>query len=117
MVSAPALTLSQYNRAELEGAILLACGEGSVDLPEGIPTVAREHRFRVARTADLFFGGTITELTPGLYTAGDTVIDQRSGRVYLELTQHGETQVAVIGLFMLGRRPSCIDWRVIERSG
>lgn len=113
-ISAPALTLDAYQSAEIEGAVLLACGEGSVDLHEGLPSIVRGRSFRVARSADLFFGGTIDTLTPGTYSAGDTIVDRRSGRVYLELERSGTTYVGVIGLFMTGRLPSCVDWRVIE---
>lgn len=113
-ISAPALTLDSYQSAELEGAILLACGEGSVDIREGLPSIARGREFRVFRSADLFFGGTINTLTPGKYSVGDTIIDRDSGRVYLELERAGTTYVGVIGLFMTGRLPSCADWRVIE---
>lgn len=115
-ISAPALILTDYQSAELEGGILLACGEGSVSCREGIPSIDKGRSFRVTRSADLFFGGTIFELTPGTYTTGDTIVDRNSGKVYLELSQSGKTQVAVIGLFKEGRLPSCVDWRVIERS-
>jgi hypothetical protein len=115
-VSSPALTLSPYVSAELEGAILLACGEGSVDTREGVPSMVRGREFRVSRSADLFFGGTITELAPGVYSAGDTIVDRASGRVYLELDRDGVTHVGVIGLFMTGRLPSCVDWRVVEAA-
>lgn len=113
-ISTPALTLDSYHSAELEGAILLACGEGSVDIREGLPSITRGREFRVARSADLFFGGPINSLSPGIYSVGDTIVDRRSGRVYLELEKAGITYVGVIGLFMAGRLPSCVDWRVIE---
>jgi hypothetical protein len=115
-ISSPALTLAPYVSAELEGAILLACGEGSVDTREGVPSIVRGREFRVSRSADLFFGGTITELAPGMYSVGDTIVDRGSGRVYLELDRGGATHVGVIGLFMTGRLPSCVDWRVLEAA-
>ena len=114
-VSAAPMTLTAYNSVELEGAIRLACGEDSVDVREGIPSISKGKMFRVSRSADLFFGGTIHRLIPGSFAAGDTVVDQRSGRVYLELTRDEELHYAVIGLFMTGRLPSCVDWRVIDR--
>lgn len=113
-VSSPAVTLEPYNRGELEGSVTLACGFGSVDQREGIPSLARGSIFRVTRSADLFFGGTIHELTPGVYVAGDTIVDKATGRVYLEFEKGGKTAVGVIGLFMTGRLPSCVDWRVME---
>jgi len=113
-VAAPAVTLDSFQSAEMEGAILLACGEGSVDIREGLPSIARGCEFRVFRSADLFFGGTINTLTPGRYVVGDTIVDRGAGRVYLELDRAGATYVGVIGLFMHGRLPSCVDWRVIE---
>lgn len=114
-ISAPTLILTEYQSAELEGAILLACGEESVSCHEGVPSLIRGRSFRAVRSADLFFGGTISELAPGTYTTGDTIVDLASGRVFLELSLGGKTQVAVIGLFREGRLPSCVDWRVIER--
>lgn len=114
-VSAPAVALSPYNAAELKGAVLLACGDESVDVREGIPSITRGACFRVARSADLFFGGTIKELSPGKYMAGDTVVDSKLGRIYLELLHDNKLSFAVIGLFTPGRVPSCVDWRVLER--
>ena len=113
-VSAPAVTLEPYSRVELEGAVILACGDGSIDSREGVPSIRKGSAFRVARSADLFFGGTIFELRPGIYAAGDTIVDAKTGRVYLEFEQSGRTSVGVIGLFMTGRLPSCVDWRVLE---
>lgn len=115
-ISSPALTITPYVSAELEGAILLACGEESVSIREGIPTIVKGREFRVSRSADLFFGGTITELTPGDYSAGDTIVDKVSGRVYLELDNGRAIHVGVIGLFMAGRSPSCVDWRVVQAT-
>jgi len=116
MVSMPAVVLSPYNRVELEGSVRLSCGDESVDLHEEIPSIKKGCSFLVSRPADLFAGGTIVELTPGRYTTGDTVVDRATGRVYLELSQNGQTAVGVIGVFMRGRTPRCVDWRVIESS-
>jgi len=113
-VSASPIELSAYTAAELKGAVRLACGEDGIEEREGIPSIAQGASFRVVRSADLFFGGTINTLTPGSYVAGDTVVDRGRGRVYLELSRDDELHFAVIGLFMLGRSPSCVDWRVLD---
>jgi hypothetical protein len=116
-VSAQAITLTPLASAELEGALHLACGSGGVDIHQCIPSITSGRSFRVVRRADLFDGGTLSVLNPGVYTAGDTIVDRAHGRVYLEL-HHGErdTSVAVIGLFKEGRLPVCVDWRVTESA-
>lgn len=83
----------------------------------GIPTPGNGAVFRVTRHADLFSGGTMPKLTPGEYTAGDTIVCERSRRVYLELYNGRSTSVAVVGLFMEGRTPACVDWRVTAAIG
>lgn len=116
-VSAQPITLSPLATAEVQGALQMACGVDAVDLRNGIPSLAQGRTFRVLRKADLFDGGTLSVITPGIYTAGDTVVDKALGRVYLEL-HHGEkmTSVAVIGIFKDGHLPACVDWRVVEST-
>lgn len=114
-VSAQSITLNPMASAELEGALHLSCGVGAAEVHHGIPSISSGRTFRVTRCADLFAGGTLSVLVPGVYTAGDTIVDRALGRVYLEL-YHGEktASVIVVGLFKEGHLPACVDWRVTE---
>jgi hypothetical protein len=112
-ISAPAITLEPLAAAELEGAIRLACVDAEVTVMYGIPTPANGATFKVTRRADLFPGGNVEILEPGDYVAGDTIACDTHRRVYLELHHGSHTSIAVVGLFMSGRLPTCVDWRVI----
>lgn len=113
-VSAQTVTLCPLTSAELEGAVRLACGSGAVDLHHGVPSPAVGSTFQALREADLFDGGSLSVLTPGVFSVGDTVVDVTTGRIFLELrAADGKQFFAVIGVFRDGHPPACVDWRVI----
>jgi hypothetical protein len=113
-VSSPAVTLTPRIDAELREALCLACGDDALNVHEGIPSLTKGTSFQVSRPADLFLEGSAQTLAPGTYTAGDTVVDKEKGRVFLEFVGERGTVVGLIGLFMPGRLPTCIDWRVLQ---
>ena len=100
--------------AELTEALCLACGEDSIHVHEGIPSPTKGTSFQVSFSADLFLGRSAQTLEPGTYTAGHTVVDTNTGRVFLEFEGESRTVVGLIGLFMPGRLPTCVDWRVLK---
>lgn len=100
--------------AELGGAIRSACGVDNAITIFGIPAPTKGSTFTLARPIDVF-GGSLTTLPSGTYTAGDLTVDKDRGRVWIELEQAGKTHFVIVGLFMAGHSPGCVDWRIADR--
>lgn len=116
-ISAQTVTLETLTSAEIEGAVRLLCERSDIIKIFGIATPTNGTTFKVLRRADLFPGGSIDTLEPGVYVAGDTVACEKLRRIYLELHHGNTTSVAVVGVFMHGHLSACVDWRVtVPRS-
>lgn len=105
---------AQALSAEIEGAIRSACGIDNVTTSFGIPTPSKGSTFTLSRPIDVF-GGSLTTLPSGTYTAGDVTVDRDRGRVWMELERLGVTHFVIVGLFMAGHSPACVDWRIADR--